>query len=264
VEGTREMLTLGGLCQARGGLRRFSYVSTAYVAGDHMGGFEENDLELGQGFRNPYERSKFEAERLVRSHRAALPLKVFRPSIIVGERTTGWTNSFNVLYWPLRAFARGTYPALPAVSEAPVDVVPVDYVADAIVALGAAPGGDGETYHLTAGADASTVGEVVDLAAARFQRRPPRLINPSLYRGLVHPLLVGSSRGVKKRALKRSKAYFPYFAVGVHFDDRRTRAALDPVGIRPAPLSGYFDRLVDFALKAQWGRRPLSRADLRS
>jgi thioester reductase-like protein len=261
VGGTRRLLELGGLCQARGGLRRFSYVSTAYVAGEHSGRFGEDELDVGQRFRNPYEQSKFEAEQLVRSHRAALPVKVFRPSIIVGERSTGWTASFNVLYWPLRAFARGAYPALPARRDAPVDVVPVDYVADAILALGSAPGGDGETYHLTAGANASTVGELVDLAAARFDRPPPRLIQPSFYRRVVHPFLVHLSRGTRRRLLRRSEAYFPYFAMDVAFDDRRARAALDPAGIRPTPLSRYFDRLVDFALRAQWGRRKLSRAD---
>ena len=101
------MLELAELCRRRGGLRRFSYVSTAYVAGTHDGEFSEDQLDVGQGFRNPYERSKFEAEQLVRAYRGRLPIQVFRPSIIVGERATGWTVSFNVLYAPLKAFAAG-------------------------------------------------------------------------------------------------------------------------------------------------------------
>lgn len=98
---------------------------------DHAGCFSEDDLNLGQRFRNAYEQSKFEAECLVTNARRRLPVTVLRPSIIVGERDSGWTQSFNVLYWPLRAFSRGAYVALPARREAPVDVVPVDYVADA-------------------------------------------------------------------------------------------------------------------------------------
>ena len=101
--------------------------------------------------------------------RERLPVTVLRPSIIVGERDSGWTTSFNVLYWPLRAFSRGTYIALPARGDAPVDVVPVDYVADAIFALSQAPEAEGATYHLTAGADASSVGELVELASALLQ-----------------------------------------------------------------------------------------------
>jgi nucleoside-diphosphate-sugar epimerase len=89
---------------------------------------------------------------------AGLPVTVLRPSIIVGERDSGWTQSFNVLYWPLRAFSRGAYAALPARRDAPVDVVPVDYVADAIFELSQAPEAEGVTYHLTAGANATSVG----------------------------------------------------------------------------------------------------------
>ena len=182
VEGTRRVLEFAERCQARGGLRRFSYISTAYVAGEHAGCFSEDDLDVGQRFRNAYEQSKFEAESLLAGWRGRLPITVLRPSIIVGERDSGWTASFNVLYWPLRAFARGAYPALPARRDAPVDVVPVDYVADAIFALSQAPEAEGATFHLTAGAHASSVGELVELASAFFERPAPRLIDPSLYR----------------------------------------------------------------------------------
>ena len=165
VGGTERMLRFARLCQQRGGLRRFSHISTAYVAGEHAGCFSEDDLELGQRFRNPYEQSKFEAERIVGRWRSRLPITVMRPSIVVGERDSGWTASFNVLYWPLRAFAHGAYAALPARHEAPVDVVPVDYVADAIFALSQAPETEGGTFHLTAGRDTSSVGELVELAS---------------------------------------------------------------------------------------------------
>lgn len=261
VQGTRRVIEFAERCQARGGLRRFSYISTAYVAGDHRGRFSEDDLDVGQSFRNAYERSKFEAESLVARARRRLPITVLRPSIVVGERGSGWTASFNVLYWPLRAFARGAYPALPARRDAPVDVVPVDYVADATFSLSQAPEAEGSTYHLTAGADATSVGELVELATERFDRPAPRLIAPGVYRRVVHPLLVRASRDQRHRqALARSEVFFPYFAMGVVYDDRRSRAALRATGIRPTPLRRYFDRLVDFALAAEWGRRPIPRA----
>jgi long-chain acyl-CoA synthetase len=97
-----------------------TYVSTAYVAGDRRGTAYEDDRETG-AFRNSYERSKHEAEALVRS--STLPWTIARPSIVVGESTTGWTASFNVLYGPLRAFDAGAYPLLPARRRSPVDVV---------------------------------------------------------------------------------------------------------------------------------------------
>jgi long-chain acyl-CoA synthetase len=261
VEGTRRVLEFAERCERRGGLRRFSYISTAYVAGEHSGHFSEDELDVGQSFRNGYEQSKFDAESLVSRSRGRMPVTVLRPSIIVGERHSGWTSSFNVLYWPLRAFSRGAYVALPARRDAPVDVVSVDYVADAIFALSQAREAEGATFHLTAGATASTVGELVELTATFFARRAPRLIEPAVYRRLVHPLLVRAAGDERyRRALKRSEVFFPYFATRATYDDRRSRAALCGTGIAPSPLGAYFDRLVEFALSSEWGRRPISRA----
>ena len=259
VEGTRRMLELAALCRRHDGLRSFSYISTAYVAGEHRGRFGEDDLEVGQRFRNPYERAKFEAEQLVRAHAVELPITIFRPSIIVGERRSGWTPAFNVLYGPLRAYAQGAYRVVPARRSAPVDAVSVDYVADGIFALVASRPGDGRTYHLTAGDDATTVGELVDLAAELLDRPAPVSVPPSLYRRALHPLLVRAVDSRRRRALRRTEVYFPYFTVDTVFDDTRTRAALAPMGVRRAPLDAYFDRLVDFATRARWGREAITR-----
>jgi thioester reductase-like protein len=260
VAGTRRVLDFAQRCQARCGLRRFTYISTAFVAGEHSGCFSEDDLVVDQRFRNPYEQSKFEAEYLVTRWRERLPVTVVRPSIVVGERDTGWTASFNVLYWPLRAFSRGAYAAVPARRDAPVDVVSVDYVADAIFALSQLPEAVGATFHLTAGRHVSSVGELGELASTFFGRPQPQVIEPMVYRRLVHPLLLRASRDERhRRALRRSELFFPYFAARVRYDDRRSRAALHGTGIEPSPLRAYFDRLVEFALAAQWGRRQIPR-----
>jgi thioester reductase-like protein len=261
VEGTRRVLELAERCHSRCGLRRFTYISTAFVAGEYAGCFSEDDLDVGQRFRNPYEQTKFEAESLVTRRRGALPVTVVRPSIVVGERETGWTAAFNVLYWPLRAFSRGAYAAVPARRDAPVDVVPVDYVADAIFALSRLPEAEGVTFNLTAGRHTSSVGELIELASAFFDRRSPPMIEPTVYRKVVHPLLLLASRDERhRRALVRSEAFFPYFAARVRYDDRRARAALHGSGIETSPLRDYFARLVEFALSAQWGRRPIPRS----
>jgi nucleoside-diphosphate-sugar epimerase len=184
-------------------------------------------------------------------------VKVVRPSIVVGDSRTGWTPAFNVLYWPLRAFSRGAYPALPARRSAPVDVVPVDYVADSILALDRRP--PGTTFNLTAGERASTVGELIDLASAYLERRPPPVLPPRVYRHAVHPLLVRTGSDARRRALRRSEVFFPYFSMGVRYDNARAREALRQARIEVPPLRGYFERLMDFAIAADWGRRPVAR-----
>jgi nucleoside-diphosphate-sugar epimerase len=222
------------------------------VAGTHRGAFGEDRLDVGQGFRNPYERSKFEAERLLRERADGLPLQVLRPSIVVGDSRTGWTSSFNVLYGPLKAFARGTIPALPARRRAPVDVVPVDYVADAAHEL-ARSGPDG-TFHLVAGRNATTVGRLIELASRHLERPPPPLFPPPLYRGLVHPVLIRRAGRKRREALRRMDVYFPYFEMRVRFADGHYAPA--------PPVERYFGRLLDFAQRAKWGRREIERPPL--
>ncbi len=257
VVGTRRMLDLAEFCaRIGGGLDSFVHVSTAYVAGTHPEPFGESDLERGQEFRNAYEQSKFEAELVVRERAESLPVQVLRPSIVVGDSRTGWTSSFNVVYGPLRAFDRGAFPALPARRSSPVDIVPVDFVADAVVALAGRPH---TTFHLTAGAKASTVGEIVELASAESGRAAPRVVHPELYRRALHPLLVRTGSERRRRALRRSEVYFPYFAVDGGFEAETTRAALAPKGIEAPPLRAYFDRLMAFARAAEWGKRPVPR-----
>jgi thioester reductase-like protein len=249
VEGTEHVLQFAQTVQR---MRRLSYVSTAYVAGDHRGLFREDQLDIGQSFRNPYEQSKFEAERLVRDHADRLPIQIFRPSIVVGEAETGWTPAFNVIYWPLKAFARGAYQAVPARRSAPVDVVPVSYVADAIFELSSHEARSGTTYNLAAGDWSSTVGELLDLSAEYFGRRRPRVIAPPVYRLLVHPLLIRKSGERRRKALAASEVFFPYFAMRVRYDTATACAALAGTGIRMPRLPDYFERLMDFAVAADW------------
>ena len=237
VDGTRRVLDFARSCTR---LERFTYVSTAYVAGEPGRLFREDELAVGQEFRNPYERSKFEAELALRSEGADLPLQILRPSIVVGDSTTGRTSSFNVLYGPLKAFARGTVPAIPARRDAPVDIVPVDYVADRVHEL--ATRGPNGTFHLVAGRNATTVGRLLEMSSEALGRPEPRVLSPSVYGRWVHPWLRRKYRG-----LRRLEAYFPYFAMNVRFDDRR---------LGPGPrVESYFHRLVRYAQAARWGRR---------
>jgi len=253
VDGTRRVLEFAEAARACGGLERYGHVSTAYVAGTHDGRFAESDLDLGQTFHNSYERSKFESEQLVRTH-DDLPFTILRPSIVVGDRCSGWTSAFNVLYWPLRAFARGLFTAVPGIPSAPVDVVSVDYVADAIHELCESGGGIGETYHLTAGQNASTIGEIAQLASRYFRRPLPEVLAPDDFAAL-------AGGGVADSALQASRAYFPYFSIGTVFQSDATCARLEPAGIRVWPLRDYLERLLDFATRSRWGKRPISRSD---
>ncbi len=253
VEGTRRMLEFAREVSAHGGLARYAQVSTAYVAGTHSGSFSEDDLDVGQSFRNSYEQSKFESEQLVRTAGAGLPWIILRPSIVVGDRHTGWTASFNVVYWPLRMLSTGMFKVVPAMPESPVDIVSIDYVADAIHELSEDPTTPvAQTFHLTAGADASTFGEILSMAARYLGKPEPRPIPPEQF--------VPENLDVPEVAIQASRIYFPYFTIATVFDNARTRARLLQSGIGSAPLGDYLDRLLDFALRSRWGKDPILRA----
>jgi nucleoside-diphosphate-sugar epimerase len=237
VEGTRAMLALARAA----GARRFVHVSTAYVAGTHTGPFTED--MLGTAFRNTYEQTKCEAERLF-ADVAGMEVAIARPSIVMGESDTGWTPAFNVLYWPLRAFARGLFEQVPAKPDGRVDVVPVDYVADGIAKLvdSDATG----TFNLVSGADAATVDELAELACAHFDRpRPP---------------YVDTGEFGDATADEHGAVYLPYFDMDVVFDDTRARERL---GLQAPRLRTYFDTLMDYADLAKWGKRGTSREEAR-
>lgn len=217
-------------------LEHFIHVSTAYVSGRHDGLFREGDLERGQSFRNTYEQTKHRAEQRVSD--SWLPVTVVRPSIVVGDSRTGWTSAFNVLYWPLQAFARGLIDRVPARRDGLVDVVPVDYVADAIgrlVDLGRPQG----TLALVAGERACTTEDIVRLACETFDRKPPELVDSGAA-AMPEP----------------GQVYLPYFDVTTRFDDSRARAVL---GLAAPRLDSYFRALMDYARESAWGRRPTTR-----
>ena len=245
LEGTGRILELAERVAARGRLDRFVHVSTAYVAGRHRGRFGEADLWVGQEFRNSYEQSKAEAEQLVRERGAQLPVVVVRPSIVMGDSATGWTPSFNVLYWPLRAYSRGLLTQVAAAPDARVDIVPVDYVADAIVHLLRKRPEVRGVVHATAGDEAVTVERLAELAAASLGRRRLHLAT--------------HDGGLAERSEEAAR-YLPYFDMGVVFDDARARRILRPAGISPPPIEQYFSTLVDFARRARWGKAPITRA----
>ena len=164
-----------------------------------------------------------------------------------------------MLYGPLRAFAAGAFPVLPARRRSPVDVVPVDYVADAVAALARHPDAVGGTFHVTAGSQASSVGEIMSLTKERFEQPAPRLVPPRAYRRLLHPLVLRRVAPSTRRLLERNEVYFPYFAMRVRYDDARARALLEPMGIAAPRLEDYYGRIIEFARAARWGKRPLDR-----
>src|SRR3712207_4407008 len=121
----------------------------------------------------------------------------------MGESDSGWTPAFNVLYWPLRAFARGLFDQVPALPGGRVDVVPVDYVADGIAKL--IDGDQTGTFNLVSADEAATVDELVEVTCSHFGRPRPPYVELGAF---------GAATADEHGAV-----YLPYFDMQVVFDD---------------------------------------------
>jgi thioester reductase-like protein len=257
VGGVRNLLDVAEAAGRSGSLRSFTHVSTAYVAGRRTGIVREDELDAGQRFRNTYELTKCEAEGLVRARVRDLPVVIARPSIVVGDSRTGVTTSFHTMYWPLRAYVQKRWRIVPGRPQTPIDMVPVDFVAEATVHLAWSEQAVGRSLHLCAGpARSSTIGEVAGAAARFFRLPPPRFVNPVLFMALLRPLLELTVWGPRRHILKKGWFYRPYLDMQLEFDTAQADSLLAPAGIQPPRVMDYLERLFKYCLDSDWGRRP--------
>ena len=151
VLGTRNVLDLA---EDSPGLRRLQYVSTCYVSGRYAGTFSEDDFDKGQAFNNHYEETKYLAEAEVRARmRGGLPATIHRPAIVVGDSRTGATQKYDGPYflirWLLRQPGIAVLPVAGKPSLTRMNVVPRDYVVDAMSYLSGLDASVGKVYQLS-------------------------------------------------------------------------------------------------------------------
>jgi thioester reductase-like protein len=142
VTGTKNILELAADAPS---LERLSHVSTCFVSGDRLGVVCEDELECGQVFRDPYQQTKFEAERLVVRSGPEIPSTIFRPSIACADPSPGPHPAENFY---ASAIAELLRPSPRHASDAPVQIVPPSYVVSALLHLAREPRARGHTFHL--------------------------------------------------------------------------------------------------------------------
>jgi thioester reductase-like protein len=262
VAGVRSIAALAA-DRARGGRpARLIHVSTAYIAGRRDGAVGPEDLPGPEGpFNNTYEETKAKAERYLRERMAEIPVTVVRPSIVVGDSRTGRTFNFNVLYFPIKLMHRGMLPVVPGRRSTTLDIVPVDYVCDALLALGRDPDAVGRTFNLTADDDAMPLTEFADRVIAFFNERRlpgqppirrPRLIGPLPWRA-VRWWLGRRLRGRPKQQFESFNLYLPYILTNKRFVAASTRRALEGRVSYP-PIASYILRVAEYAVTREWGK----------
>ncbi|MFJ7218234.1 SDR family oxidoreductase [Amycolatopsis sp. NPDC098790] len=248
VDGTRHLLAFA----AAAGAGLVHHVSSIAVAGDHAGRFTEADFDLGQRFSSPYHATKFQAEKLVREQ--SLPFRVYRPSAVVGDSRTGEMDKVDGPYFFLPAISRlASLPArlpLAAPGLGATNLVPVDYVVEALAFLMHRDAPSGATYHLAAARPQSLTS--VYNAFARAAGGPTvRAELPGVVRRVGTRLAHAAANGVDRvpggRATRAAVLeelgvpldVLPHLSMDVVFDTARTTTALFGSGIELPELRDY-------------------------
>ncbi len=254
VQGTRNVLQFAATAE----IPEFHYVSTAYVSGRSEKVIYEDDFDRNQTFRNDYERSKFESEKLVRESDQFESKTIYRPAVIVGDSQTGYTSSYHGLFTYLRFMAthvpaeeigangkRHTPIHLPIEGNEPRNLVPVDWVSRVICRILCNPEAHNRTFHLVPD-QLSTARQIIDSCCEYFNST-----------GVVYgsPLdEVASQSQFAVKFFENLRVYDDYFKSDPVFDATNLKAFCEDL-VCPEIDGQTIHRFLDFGISGNWGKR---------
>jgi len=266
VDSTRAVLDFCRLCRdAHPGDFELHYASTAYVVGNRRGPLREDELNQGQGFWNAYEQSKLEAEELAVAARGEMSVTVYRPSQVICLSADGKVRKlFGFLeFMKLACTGKARIGVLPARPEVRTDMVPIDYVCDAMAYLSGEPDALGRTFLLAAGLERSLpLEEVIDIAYRvvrdhapdNEEIKKPRYLAPENFSPAsgvpgIHPAL-GGLLGI----------YLTYLTYDRDFQVEETMARLARGGIVLPPMADVIRSSVRYVVQQHFDEAALASA----
>jgi thioester reductase-like protein len=248
LRGTLEVLSLARHVEHYHGLRRFSLVSTVAVAGRRSNEIvtEDRAIDWDRSDYDPYARTKKFCEHMMRVLLPDTPKTVFRPSIVLGDSRYPQTTQFDMV----KAFVfLAGLPVLPFRPTDKVDIVNVDFVADAIATLHQKDQPKYDTYHLSSGIDSQTFRQLTTALAAAQQKRAP-LFLPFIEKSFTGSVnFLSNRKGSMAYGASLMKVFMPYLVWNTVFDNTRVTSEL---GRKPIPFSEYSYPLLKFSRENQF------------
>jgi NAD(P)-dependent dehydrogenase (short-subunit alcohol dehydrogenase family) len=254
VEGTRHAVELANEL----GVGCFHHTSSIAVAGLYAGLFREDMFDEGQKLDHPYYLTKFESEKIARTH-TTVPWRVYRPSIVVGNSRTGQMDKIDGPYYfftaikMARHYLPGWFPLIgPELGY--TNIVPVDFVAAAMDHIAHQPGLDGRAFHL-ANPEPQRSGDVMNIFAAAAHAPQMSLRLDSRLLGAVPKGALGilmalpAAKAVRRAILGEfgiPDEILGYIGLTAQFDTRHAERALEGSGISVPPLKSYAAKLWDY------------------
>lgn len=254
TEGTANAVDFAEAIKAK----RFHHVSSIAAAGLYPGTFREDMFEEALGLDNPYFRTKHDSEGVVR-HKCNIPWRVYRPGIVVGDSRTGEIDKIDGPYYffkLIQKMRRMMPPWMPAIGleGGRLNIVPVDFVIDALDHIAHKAGEDGKCFHLT-DPKPQRIGEVLNLfadaahAPQMTMRIDARLFNfiPSVIKQGI--MMLPPARRIRNQVLKDlgiPPQVLEFINYPTKFDSRETERALKGTNISVPALEDYAWRLWDY------------------
>ena len=238
VGGTRNVIEFA---RSLPSLKHFHHVSTCYVAGKREGTILESELRHDAGYRNFYEESKYLSEMEVESVKNELPVTIHRPSVVCGDSKTGETVKYDGVYYLILYLLR--FPSLSAINignhRVSLNLVPVDFVVDAMAALAFDENAIGKTVQLADPAPLTT-NQLFNAIARSANAKHSRMTAPAkLVRFFLMLPPSPKITGLPHHAV-------PYFFVKQLYDTRHAQQLLRAHGIQCPPFESYVDNIIDF------------------
>jgi len=246
--GTRRLLALAKQCKR---LERFAHISTVYIAGAYSGTLPEARFWNNAGFLNAYQRSKYEAEHLVFDAMREIPASIFRLSTIISD-SNGAVRQLNYFHQVLRLAPRNLLPIIPGDSDAPLDLIAIDWAASALASLYDYQFTPNRVYQVCAGPEASmSVGEILgstfqilnESRRAREHVAPPKLVGLEEFKHFAqHEARHGNA--AVKQLLEVVGTFLPQLAIPQRYENRETLALLERTGLIMPSLRQYYPKVV--------------------
>lgn len=265
VESTRMVLDFSLRCRnTNPNIFELHYISTAYVVGNRRGQLREDELNCGQGFWNAYEQSKLEAEELAVAARREMSVTIYRPSQVICLSADGKVRKlFGFLeFMKLACTGKVTIEILPAQPDVRTDMVPINYVCNAITYLSGEPDALGKTFLLAAGRERSLpLDEVIDIAYHIVREhvpdnddiQKPRCLPPGTFdehfQGGIHKSL-GGLLGI----------YQTYLAYDRDFQVEETMIRLSRGGIVLPPMAEVIHASVQYVVQQHYNKSAITSA----
>ncbi len=242
VEGTRNVLDFAAASRA---LERFQYVSTCYVSGRYAGRFMEADLETGQAFNNFYEETKHLAEIEVRRRMdRGMPATIYRPAVVTGDSATGATQKYDGPYYVIRWIVKqpgiAVMPTIGRIEENSLNVVPRDWLIEAVDRLSGMERSRGVTYQL-ADPEPPSIREMLETIAEEAGKT---LVRVPLPLGLAK-WSIDSVPGVY-RLMQIPSSAVDYFVHPTTYDTTNTARDLSGSGLALPRFRDYCGSLVRY------------------